>query len=67
MKYKLLQAQSKQTETLEKQVKATVYVENTQIPISGNYLKQVGRERTSGNPGRHHREVHNIAGRLQRI
>ena len=25
---------------------------------------QVGRERTSGNPGRHHRELHNLAGRL---
>ena len=45
-------------------MKATIYVENTQIVIFGNYLKQVGRERTSGNPGRHHREVHNLAGRL---
>ena len=42
-------------------LKATVYLENTQKLIYGNYLQQVGRERTAGNPGRHRREVHNLA------
>ena len=50
----------KQTETLQKHLNATIYVENTQILIYGNYLKQVGRERTSGNLGRYHRELHNL-------
>ena len=36
----------------------------TQILIFANYLQQVGRERTVGNPGKHHREVHNLAQRL---
>ena len=37
---------------------------NTRILLFGNYLQQVGRERTVGNPGRHHREVKNLARRL---
>ena len=50
---------------MQKHVKATVYVENTQILIFGSYLKQVEREHTSGNQGRHRGEVHNLTGREQ--
>ena len=60
-KHKVLNAQSKQTETLQKCVKATIY---TQILIFDSYLKQVELERTSGNTGRHRGEVHILAGRL---
>ena len=45
-------------------MKATVYVKNTQTFTFGNYLEQVGRYRTSGNPERYHRELDNLAGRL---
>ena len=43
----------KQTEILQKHIKATIYIESTQILIFDSYLKQVEWERTSDNPGRH--------------
>ena len=46
--------------TLQKHVKATIY---TQILIFDIYLKQVERDRTSGNPGRHRGDVQTLAGR----
>ena len=52
----------KQTETLQKHIKVTIYIESIQILIFDSYLKQVERERTSGNPGRH-RGVHNPTAR----
>ena len=53
----------KQTETLQKHIKVTIYIESTQILIFDSYLKQVERERTSGNPGRHRGGVHNLTRR----
>ena len=45
----------------QKHVKATIY---TQILNFDSNLKQVERERTSGNPGRHRGGVDNLTGPL---
>ena len=60
---KYLMRNQKQTEILQKHIKATIYIESTQILISDSYLKQVERDRTAGNPGRHRGGVHNLTGR----
>ena len=60
---KYLMRNQKQTEILQKHIKATIYIETTQILISDSYLKKVERDRTAGNPGRHRGGVHNLTGR----
>ena len=53
----------KQTEILQKHIKATIYIESTHILISDSYLKQVERDCTAGNPGRHRGGLRNLTGR----
>ena len=57
-----MRKQNKQA--LQKHVKVTICVENTQDIYLWQLSKAVERERTSGNPGRYRGKVQNLTGQL---